>query len=110
MPPGDIHHPRSGLETLSHNPRFQVVRPPPVPAPRFHNLDPTNKSIPTVRHRNLRLITKTFWQTPQAAETGEINGSGTPHTVILPGATVFEEFQPFDDLRTPDCAAYRLSG
>jgi len=27
------------------------------------------------------LITKTFWKTRQAAETGQINGSGTPHTV-----------------------------
>jgi hypothetical protein len=80
MPPGDIHNPRSGLETLGHNPRLQVIRPAPVPAPRFDNLATPNKSIPTVRHRNLRLITKTFWQTFQAAETGEINATGTPHT------------------------------
>jgi hypothetical protein len=81
MPPGDIHNPRSGLETLSHNPRLQVIRPAPVHAPRFDNLATPNKSIPTVSHRNLRLITKTFWQTRQTAGTGEINGSETPHTV-----------------------------
>jgi hypothetical protein len=81
MTPGDIHHPRSRLKTLSHNPRLQVARPPSVPAPRFHNLTTTNKSIPTIHHQNLRLITKTFWQARQTAEIREINGSGTPHTV-----------------------------
>jgi len=53
MPPGDIHDPRSGLETFRHNPfaisvgpmafdRSQVIRPAPVPAPRFHNLATPN--------------------------------------------------------------------
>jgi len=84
VPPGDIHNPRSGLETLSHNPRLQVIRPAPVPSPRFDNLATPNKSIPTVSHRNLRLITKTLWQTRQTAGTGEINGSETPHTFFLP--------------------------
>ena len=79
MPPGDIHNPRFRLETLSHNPRLQIIRPAPVPAPRFDNLATPNKSIPTV-NRHLHLITKTFWQTRQATDTGEINGSETPHT------------------------------
>jgi hypothetical protein len=50
MPPGDIHNPRSGLETLSHNPRLQISGPPPVSPPRFHNFAPPNKPNPTVRH------------------------------------------------------------
>jgi hypothetical protein len=83
MPPGDIHHPRSRLKTPSHNPRLQVIGPAPVPAPRFDNLATPDKSIPTISHRHLHMSTKTFWQTHQTAETGEINGSETSFTMIM---------------------------
>ena len=65
MPPRDIHRPRSRLKTLGNNPSLQVIRPAPVPPPRFNNLATINTSITTVSHRHLHPITKTFWQTPQ---------------------------------------------
>jgi len=77
---GDIQQqPRSRLITLSHNPRFQVIWP--VSPQRFHNIATNTKPVPTTGRRNLPLITKTFWQTRQTAETGEINRSETPHAI-----------------------------
>ena len=53
MPPRDIHHPRTGLKTLRHDPRLQRLRPAPVPPRPPHHLDPATKPIPTVRHDTL---------------------------------------------------------
>jgi hypothetical protein len=53
MAPCDIDNARTGLETLSNNPRLHIIRPMPVTPTRFNNIQPTNKSTST-RHSILQ--------------------------------------------------------
>jgi len=43
--------------------------------PWLHNLAPTDKPIPAIRHTSLHLLAQTFWQTRHPSETREINAA-----------------------------------
>jgi hypothetical protein len=53
MAPCDIDNARTGLETLSNNPRLHIIRPTPVTPTRFNNIKPTHKST-SIRHSILQ--------------------------------------------------------